>query len=45
MKIGAQMYTVRELCRTLDGLDETMKKVADIGYTTIQLSGVCSQFN
>ena len=42
MKIGAQMYTVRELCRTLDGLDETMKKVADIGYTTIQLSGVCA---
>lgn len=42
MRIGAQMFTVRELCRTLDSLDETMKKVADIGYTTIQLSGVCA---
>ena len=41
MKIGAQFYTVRDFCRTLDALSETMKKVADIGYTTIQLSGVC----
>ncbi len=42
MKIGAQFFTVRDLCRTLEGLDETMKRVADIGYTSIQLSGVCA---
>lgn len=42
MKLGAQFYTLREQCQTLDGLSESLKKVADIGYTTVQLSGVCS---
>ena len=42
MKIGAQFYTIRDCCKTLDGLDESMKKVADIGYKHIQLSGVCA---
>lgn len=41
MKIGAQLYTVRKSCETLEALDETLKKVADIGYTAVQLSGVC----
>lgn len=40
-KLGAQLYTLREFCKTTDGLDETMKRVADMGYTSIQLSGVC----
>ena len=42
MKIGAQLYTLREYCQDLTALDETLKKVADIGYTSVQLSGVCS---
>ena len=42
MKIGAQFYTLRDQCTTLEGLSESLKKVADIGYTTVQLSGVCS---
>lgn len=42
MKIGAQLYTLRDFCKTLDGLDETLKKVADMGMTTVQLSGVCA---
>lgn len=42
MKIGAQFYTIRQACSTLEGLDESMKKVADIGYKHIQLSGVCA---
>lgn len=42
MKIGAQFYTLRDNCQTLEGLSESLKKVADIGYTTVQLSGVCS---
>ena len=37
MKIGAQLYTVRDFCKTLDGFSETLKKVADIGYTTVQV--------
>lgn len=41
MIIGAQLYTVRESCRTTEDLAETLKKVADIGYTTVQLSGIC----
>ena len=41
MIIGAQLYTVRNFCKTTDDLAETLKKVADIGYTDVQLSGVC----
>lgn len=41
MKIGAQLYTVRDYCKDLDSLAETLKKIADIGYTTVQLSGTC----
>jgi len=42
MKIGAQLYTVRGFCRDTDGLYDTLKKVAGIGYKYVQLSGVCS---
>lgn len=42
MKIGAQLYTVTKSCQTLDDIAETLKKVADIGYTTVQLSGLCA---
>ena len=41
MKIGAQLYTVRESCKSLDSLSETLKRVADIGYTSVQMSGTC----
>ena len=37
--LGAQLYTTRDFCRTIDGVAETLKKVADIGYTAIQISG------
>ena len=37
--VGAQLYTVREFTKTLDGVAESLKKVADIGYTAIQISG------
>lgn len=42
MKIGAQLYTIRDYCKTPEELAESMKKIADMGYTTIQLSGVCA---
>ena len=38
--IGAQLYTVTAFCQTLPDFDETCKKVKDIGYKTIQLSGI-----
>ena len=42
MLIGAQLFTVRELCQNLEGFAETLKKVADIGYRTVQVSGTCA---
>ena len=41
MKLGAQLFTVRAHCKTLEGFSESLKKVADIGYTTVQISGTC----
>ena len=41
MKIGAQLYTLREYCKTLEDFSETLKKVADMGYTAVQVSGTC----
>ncbi len=41
MQIGAQMYTVRDYCKTLDDFALTLKKLADIGYKVVQVSGVC----
>ena len=42
MKIGAQFFTIRDFCKDLHGLSESLKKVADIGYKTVQISGTCS---
>lgn len=42
MKIGAQFYTIRDFCRDTASLDESLKRAADIGFETIQLSGVCA---
>ncbi len=42
MEIGAQLYTVRENCQTLDGFAETLTKIADIGYPVVQVSGTCA---
>ena len=41
MEIGAQLFTVREFCKTLDDFAETLKKVADIGYKNVQVSATC----
>ena len=37
--LGAQLYTVRAFTQTLEGVAETLAKVADIGYRAIQISG------
>jgi sugar phosphate isomerase/epimerase len=37
--LGAQLWTVREYTRTIQDFSETLKKVADIGYEGIQISG------
>lgn len=41
MKIGVQFYTLREACSTLEGLSESLARVADMGYTSVQISGTC----
>lgn len=41
MEIGAQLFTLRDFCKNLDDFSETLKKVADMGYKNVQVSGVC----
>ena len=38
-KIAAQLYTVRQACQTAADFAETVRKVADMGYESAQLSG------
>ncbi len=40
MQLGAQLYTVRELCQTEEGLAQTLAALAKIGYRNVQISGV-----
>ena len=40
MKIGAQLYTLRDFCKTPEDIHASLKKVADIGYETVQMSGI-----
>ncbi len=39
MVLGAQCYTVRALMQSDEGIDESLKKIAEMGYTAIQASG------
>ena len=41
MQIGAQMYTTRNLCTTLPDFADTLTRIADIGYKTVQVSATC----
>ncbi|MBQ8747635.1 MAG: sugar phosphate isomerase/epimerase [Clostridia bacterium] len=38
-RIGVQMFTVREHTKTVADFAETCKKIAQMGYTTVQVSG------
>jgi len=39
-KLAAQLYTVRDYTKTAEDFRATIKKVADIGYTAVQVSGI-----
>ncbi len=39
-QIAAQLYTVREFCKDSASLTATAKKIRQIGYTAVQVSGV-----
>ena len=41
IEIGAQLYTVREFCKTTDGFARSLERVAEIGYKNVQVSGTC----
>lgn len=38
--LGAQLYTVHEFTQTLEDFELTIKKVAAIGYTAVQISAI-----
>ena len=40
LKLGAQLYTLREYTKTEEDFAETIKKVSDIGYKYAQVSGI-----
>ena len=39
MKIGAQMYTIREFCKTPEDIIVSLEKLSQIGYRYVQFSG------
>lgn len=39
-RIGAQFFTLREHMKTIEDFDSSCKKVADMGYKIVQVSGV-----
>lgn len=41
MQIGVQLFTLREQCTTLEDLENTLKRVAEIGYRYVQVAKVC----
>lgn len=40
IKLGAQYFTIRDYCQTIEDFDTSCKKVSEIGYKYIQLSGI-----
>lgn len=41
MEIGAQLFTVRDFCKSLPEFKTSLEKVAEIGYKNVQVSGTC----
>lgn len=41
MRIGAQLYTVRDYTKDLSSFSQTLERIADIGYKVVQVSGTC----
>lgn len=39
-QVALQLYTLRDFCRTAAEFAATMKKVREVGYTAVQISGV-----
>lgn len=41
MKLGAMLYNVRDYCKTPEDIACTLRRIADMGYTAVQLCGLC----
>ena len=41
MQLGVQLYTVYKHTQTLETFSQSLEKVAEIGYKTVQVSGTC----
>jgi sugar phosphate isomerase/epimerase len=39
-QIAAQLYTVRDFCKTAEELETTLQQIKQIGYTAVQVSGI-----
>lgn len=39
-RIGAQLFTVRDFCKTPEDFQETVKKLSETGYKVVQLSAI-----
>jgi sugar phosphate isomerase/epimerase len=37
---GAQLYTIRDYAQTPEGINESLRRIKEIGYTTVQASGL-----
>jgi len=37
--LGAQLYTVRDFTKIIPDIAKILKKITDIGYTAVQISG------
>ena len=40
MKIGVQLYTVREHLKTVQDIDSSLKRISEMGFNMVQISGV-----
>jgi sugar phosphate isomerase/epimerase len=41
MKIGVQMYTIREFLKTPKEINSSLKRLKEMGFDMVQLSGLC----
>lgn len=39
-RIGAQLFSVRDFCKTAEEFEQTLQKLKKIGYKVVQLSGI-----
>ncbi|MCL1845994.1 MAG: sugar phosphate isomerase/epimerase [Defluviitaleaceae bacterium] len=45
MTYGAQLYTIREHMQTREDFRRSMKRIAEIGFTCVQMSGVSAEIS